>query len=455
MPTNLLSKGQSVEIKIDKIVYGGEGLGYVDGFAIFVPMSVPGDYVKAEIISLKKTYGRALITEILSPGKERVKDNTKMTFEDFQGCDFGMLEYPSQLKYKRDMVEEVIRRIGKNSDIQVPMTVGSESPFHYRNKIIEPFGIENGEIITGFFKKKSHDIFQVEENILNSKLGNYIIDELKKMLNENKISVYDETTHKGILRHIMIRTNSFGEAMVVLIINSNNLSEKIKEILIELKERIKEIVSIYVSYNTKRTNFALGDKNVLVWGKPTIKENIEGIEFNISPTSFFQINLEQTKKLYRLGIDFFDEIENKTIVDAYSGTGTIAMILSKKAKKVFAIEIVESATKDGIKTSEENGIKNIEFINGDVNKELEKLVKLQKIDSIIFDPPRKGVDETSLINIAKTGIDEIIYISCNPSTFARDTEILKREGYSLTKVQPVDMFPQTSHIEVVGKFKRG
>lgn len=445
-----LEKKQIIELKIEKIVYGGEGLGYFNDFAVFVPMSVPGDILNVEIISLKKTYGRALIKEILTPGEERVKEN-RITFEDFQGCDFGMLNYKSQLKYKKEMVEDVIKRIGKNTTVVTEDTLESPIKKNYRNKVIEPFSYDKGEIITGFFKRKSHDVFQVEDNMLNSLLGNKVIKELKVLLNREKISVYDEKTHKGILRHVMVRTNTFNEAMVVLIINSDKVKENIEKILLELKESIKEIKSIYVSLNNKRTNVAMGNKNILLAGDKTLKEEINEIHFNISPNSFFQINVPQTKRLYDLAISMFENIENKNIIDAYAGTGTIGMILSKKAKKVYSVEIVESAVKDGKNTAKENGIKNVEFICGDVNKELEILTKDEKIDSIILDPPRKGIDEESLLSISKMDIKEIIYISCNPSTFARDIEILGREGYSLEKVKPVDMFPQTSHIEVVGR----
>ncbi|MGL4804474.1 MAG: 23S rRNA (uracil(1939)-C(5))-methyltransferase RlmD, partial [Cetobacterium sp.] len=314
-----------------------------------------------------------------------------------------------------------------------------------------PFSFNGQEIITGFFKRKSHDVFQVEDNMLNSVLGNKIITELKNILNKNKVTVYDEKKHSGILRHVMVRTNSFNEAMLVLIINDTKVSEKIKSILKEVMDKFKEITSTYISLNDRKTNVALGYKNLLIFGEKTIKEDIDNIHFNISPTSFFQINLDQTKRLYSLAISMFENIENKKIVDAYAGTGTIGMILSKKAKKVYSIEIVESAVKDGIQTAKENNIENVQFICGDVNKELGKLIKAEKVDSIILDPPRKGIDEESLINISKVGIEEIVYISCNPSTFARDIEILEREGYKLVRVKPVDMFPQTSHIEVVGR----
>lgn len=446
-----LEKKQVIKIEIEKIVYGGEGLGYYNDFAVFVPMSVPGDVLMVELISLKKTYGRALIKEVITPGEERVKNN-KVTFEDFQGCDFGMLNYEAQLKYKRDMVEDVIKRIGKKTDIVIEGTLPSPIETNYRNKVIEPFSMDGKEIITGFFKRKSHDVFQVEDNILNSILGNKIIKELKKILNREKLSVYDEKNHKGLLRHVMVRTNTFNEAMLVLVVNDDKINKNIEKILLEIKEKVQEIKSVYVSLNNKRTNVALGNKNILLSGDKTIKEEINGIHFNISPTSFFQINVPQTKRLYELAINMFENIEDKNIIDAYAGTGTIGMILSKKAKQVYSIEIVESAVKDGRNTAKENEINNVEFICGDVNKELSILTKDKKIDSIILDPPRKGIDEISLLNISKTNIKEIIYISCNPSTFARDTEILEREGYSLEEIKPVDMFPQTSHIEVVGRF---
>ena len=449
----MVKKFEIIELKIDKIVNGGEGLGYYNDFAVFVPMSVPGDILKVKIISVKKTYARGLIEEIITAGEERIEDTSKISFEDFQGCDFGMLKYDAQLKYKKLMVEDVLKKIGKIENVSVEDVIGSEDPYHYRNKIIEPFRKSKGEIISGFFKRKSHDVFEVEENILNSRLGNKIIKQLKSILNREKVSVYDENEHKGILRNVMVRTNSKNEAMLVLIINAVKVEKRYKDILMELKNKVEEIKSIYISLNPKRTNVALGEKNIFIWGEKTITEEIDGINFNISPLSFFQINLPQTKKLYNTAVNYFEDLENKNVVDAYSGTGTLAMILSKKAKKVFAIELVQSATNDGIKTAKENKIENIEFINGAVEDRLPELIKKgEKVDAIIFDPPRKGIDESSLLKVAESNIKEIVYISCNPSTFARDAEILSRQGYTLEKVQPVDMFPGTAHTEVVGRF---
>ena len=445
----MLKVADIIQIKIDKIIFGGEGLGYYNGFAVFVPMSIPEDELEIEIISVKKTYARGLIKNIIKASPERI-DSHKFTFEDFYGCDFAMLKYESQLKYKKLMVEEVMRKIAGLPDIEISDVLASEDVYNYRNKIIEPFSVYGNKIITGFFKRKSHEVFEVDENILNSKLGNRIIKELKEILNKNKISVYNEITHKGLLRNVMIRTNSNNEAMLVLIINSNKITENIKNLLFRLREKIEEIKSIYISLNSKKTNTVIGEKNIFIYGEESIKENLNGIEFHISPTSFFQINVKQAKRLYDIAINFFDNIDDKYIVDAYSGTGTIGMIMAKKAKKVYAIEIVKSASEDGEKTAKENGIENIEFINGSVEKELVNLINANKrIDTIIFDPPRKGLEASIIDKVAELNLKEVVYISCNPSTFARDVKLFSEKGYVLKKLQAVDMFPQTSHIETV------
>lgn len=452
-----ISVGDKIIIDIEKIVYGGEGLGFVNDFAVFVPMTVPGDCVEAEIISKKKTYARGLITKLIKAGAERIEDIQKISFEDFHGCDFGMLNYDSQLKYKTELVKDVMEKIGGVKDVPVENIIGAdkEDRQNYRNKVIEPFAVDkNGKIITGMFKRKSHEVFEVKENMLSSNLANKIINNVKKMLNMTKISVYDEKKHKGLLRHIMVRTNLKNEAMLVLIINSKKVPKEIEEFLKNAYENMKEIKSVYVSLNSDITNVALGKINIHLFGDKYLRESINDINFNISPDSFFQINVNQTRKLYNIGISFFDNIKDKYIADAFSGTGTIGMILSKNAEKVYSIEIVKSAVKDGIKTAEENGIKNMEFITGDVNKELLNLIEAgKKVDAVIFDPPRKGIEGNSLIKLAGHNIEEIVYISCNPSTFARDSKILIEHGYKLEKIQPVDMFPQTSHIEVIGKFR--
>ena len=498
----MLKVSDIIQIKIDKIVFGGEGLGYYNGFAVFVPMSIPEDELKIEIISVKKTYARGLIKNIIKASPERI-DNHKFTFEDFYGCDFAMLKYESQLKYKRLMVEEVMRKIAGLSDIEVSDVLASEDVYNYRNKIIEPFSVYNNKIITGFFRRKSHEVFEVDENILNKiipirekkiDLKNINIKDIKTIVHysdnrglsikttmkpndsefkgielndfnlyvsskdgKNNLSARILTKVRGIPENIALSVeNQKTNTDIILALKSPVKDNIIPDINIKAKvENIEEIKSIYISLNSKKTNTVIGENNVFIYGEKSIKENINGIEFHISPTSFFQINVKQAKKLYDIAISFFDDIDDKYIVDAYSGTGTIGMIIAKKAKKVYAIEIVKSASEDGEKTAKENGIENIEFINGAVEKELVKLVNNnQKIDTIIFDPPRKGLEASIIDKVAELNLKEVVYISCNPSTFARDVKLFAEKGYVLKKLQAVDMFPQTSHIECVGLIER-
>lgn len=442
------------EISIEKIVNGGEGMGHIDGFPVFVPMSVPGDELEIQLISKKKSYGRGIIKRIIKPGEERI-DFPKFTEEDFHGCNFAMLSYEAQLKYKMLLVSDVMKKIGGVSDAYILPIIGSDKEINYRNKVIEPFAYgQNGEIITGMFKRRSHEIFQIDKNMLSSDLSNEVINKVKKILNKNKnISVYNEKSHKGILRHIMTRTNSQNEAMLVLIINAKKIPDEVFALLKEVYEEMDQVKSVYISLNDKRTNVALGNSQKHLFGQRTLQENIKGIDFSISPTSFFQINLEQTKKLYEVGISYFNNIQDKCIVDAFAGIGTIGMILSKEAKQVYSMEIVEKTVADGLRTAKRNNITNVEFICGDVNKKIQELMKDEKtIDAVIFDPPRKGIEEETLRTLSSHKIEELVYISCNPSTFARDSKILIEEGYVLEKIQPLDLFPQTSHIELVGKF---
>jgi len=447
----MLKIGSLIEVEVEKISFGGESIAYYENIVVFIPMSVPGDRLMVEVISTKKTYCRALIKEIIKPSIDRVEDITKVTFEDFYGCDFAMIKYPKQLEYKKSITIDVLKKIANLNDVDVLDTIGAENIYHYRNKIVEPFGKENGKIITGFYQKKSHNIFETEENWLQGLDVQNLLKTLKHELNKQKLSVYNEHKHEGLLRHVMVRKNSIGHIMLVIVIKGL-ANSKLKFALKKTLEKHEEIKSIYLSTNNSRGNFALGRENELFYGEEYINEELFGIKFNISPLSFFQINIEQTKKLYSKAIEFFDNIENNIIVDAYSGTGTIGMLLAKKAKKVYGIELVESATRDAIKTAKENNIDNIEFINGKVEDKIGFLLeKGEKLDGIIFDPPRKGIEESVLRAVAEKGIRNLIYVSCNPSTFARDMKILGEYSYKLEKLQPVDMFPQTHHIELVAK----
>lgn len=454
--------GQKLEIEIEKIVFGGEGLGRIDGFAVFVPMSVPGDKLEVEIISVKKSYARGLITRIIEPSKDRIEDLSKISFEDFDGCDFGMLKYEKQLEYKDKMLEEVLTKIAEIDlkKIKISKIIGSDEKINYRNKTAEPFFKKNGIIQTGFYSRKSHNVFSAKESLLKSEIAKIIIDKFLQKVNsfagtKKEFKVFNEVNNTGFLKQIMVRNNEKDEVMIVVVVNKNSQYNQLSKVLEEMYDENDCIKSIYISVKTEQNNVILG-KNVHLFGSQYLEEEMEGLKFKIYPNSFFQINKKQALKLYDVAINFLneenkntDKIYEKTVIDAFSGTGTIAMMLSKNIKKVIGIESVESSTLAAKLTSYENSIQNVEFVNGKVEKELPKILKREDVGAIVFDPPRRGIEESALKSVIQNKIEKIVYISCNPATFARDVKILAENGYVLRKVTPVDMFPQTPHIETV------
>ena len=461
--------GQKLEIEIEKIVFGGEGLGRVDGFTVFVPMSVPGDKLEIDIISVKKSYARGLITRIIEPSKDRIEDLSKVSFEDFDGCDFGMLKYEKQLEYKDKMLEEVLTKISgiDLENVQVEKIIESDEKVNYRNKTAEPFFKKDGIIQTGFYSRKSHNVFLAKESLLKSEIAKMIIDKFLQKVNnfsgtKKEFKVFNEINNTGFLKQIMVRNNEKNEVMIIVIVNKNSQYNQLSKILEEMYDENECIKSVYISVKTEQNNVILG-KNIHLFGSQYLEEEMEGLKFKIYPNSFFQINKKQALKLYDTAIEFLNEEKNnknngkiyeKTVIDAFSGTGTIAMMLSKNIKKVIGIESVESSTLAAKLTSHENSIQNVEFVNGKVEKELPKILKRENIGAIVFDPPRRGIEEIALKSVIKNKIEKIVYISCNPATFARDVKILTENGYVLKKITPVDMFPQTAHIEVVGLLEK-
>lgn len=461
--------GQKLEIEIEKIVFGGEGLGRVDGFTVFVPMSVPGDKLEIDIISVKKSYARGLITRIIEPSKDRIEDLSKVSFEDFDGCDFGMLKYEKQLEYKDKMLEEVLTKISgiDLENVQVGKIIGSDEKVNYRNKTAEPFFKKDGIIQTGFYSRKSHNVFLAKESLLKSEIAKMIIDKFLQKVNsfsgtKKEFKVFNEINNTGFLKQIMVRNNEKNEVMIIVIVNKNSQYNQLSKVLEEMYDENECIKSVYISVKTEQNNVILG-KNIHLFGSQYLEEEMEELKFKIYPNSFFQINKKQALKLYDTAIEFLNEEKNnknngkiyeKTVIDAFSGTGTIAMMLSKNIKKVIGIESVESSTLAAKLTSYENSIQNVEFVNGKVEKELPKILKRENIGAIVFDPPRRGIEEIALKSVIKNKIEKIVYISCNPATFARDVKILAENGYVLKKITPVDMFPQTAHIEVVGLLEK-
>lgn len=438
---------EKIVVKIEKIVYGGEGMAYYNDFVIFVPMSCIGDIVEINIISVKKTYARGLITKIIEKSTDRVNNDAKSY------CDFYMLSYEKQLEYKNIMLKDMFSKIAKIdiTDIYTGI-IGAQNVLNYRNKVAEPFFIDKYNIKTGFYERKSHDIYSSENDILKSNLAKKITDIVCSKLTQAKFSVYNDKKRSGFLKHLIIRTNSNNEAMVGICVYKKSQIDKLADILVQIYNEIDCVKSCYISVKNKDNNVIIGEQNLHIIGKKYISEKINDLNFKIYLDSFFQINIEQVEKLYNIAISYIKP--NKNIIDAYSGTGTIAMLLSKNANKVYSIEQIQSSVNSGKIVAIENNIDNVEFICDKVENSIDKILINDNIDYIIFDPPRKGIDRSIVDYISNKQINNIIYISCEPSTFARDYLYFKEKGYILRKISAVDMFPNTHHIELVALIER-
>ncbi len=446
----MIKKNDEFECEILSNGSGGEGVCKLGGFAVFVPDAVKGDIAKIRILKVKSNYAYGKIMEIITPSPYRVKPVCSKSLS-CGGCDIACMDYAYQLEMKKNTVADAVERIGGFKDFRVEDTVGMDCPFYYRNKMQFPVGKDkDGKIVYGFYAKRSHNIVPANECVTGKKFCKTIMKTIISFMEEKGIEPYDEEVHKGLVRHVFIRdSKDTGEIMVVIVINAESLPFA-DELIHRLISAENKISGILLNTNRKKTNLIMGEKNLLVYGKDYITDKIGSLEFKISPHSFYQINPVQTEKLYSLALESAGDIADKTVFDLYCGTGTISLFMAQKAKKVYGIEIVEDAVKNARENAERNGIKNAEFYCGAVEDEIDKLYeKGVRADVVVLDPPRKGSDEKTLEIILKMNPSKIVYVSCGPSTLARDLKFLAEGGYKLQKVTPVDMFPQTAHVESV------
>ncbi len=443
-----LIKNKDYIVEINDIGENGEGIGKIDEFVVFVDGALPGEKVLIKLIKIKKSYGYGKLLEIIRKSDVRTEPVCNV-FKRCGGCNLQHLVYLAQLDFKTKMVKDNLQRIGGFSDIEVLDTVGMKNPFNYRNKAQFPVGILNGDISFGFYAPRSHDIINISSCCIQNKVNEEIISVIRQFINKYNISVYNEESHKGIIRHIMTRVGFITkEIMVCIIINGERLPKANQ--IVNMLLKIDGISTVILNHNNKKTNVILGNKNSVLYGKGYIEDYIGEFKFTISPHSFFQINPIQTKVLYRTALDFAELSGNEIVIDAYCGIGTISLFISKKAKKVIGVEILPEAIYDAKKNAELNNINNTEFIVGKSEEVIPELYEKKGIqaDVLFLDPPRKGCDIKLINMILEVLPPKIIYISCNPSTLARDLKFLS-DKYKVTKVQPVDMFCMSSHIETV------
>ena len=451
----MLSKNKEYIVDIVDIGQGGVGIGKYEGFTVFVDGGLVQDKIKVKITKSKKNYAVGDIVEIIEKSPFRVERKCIESLRPCGGCQIQELDYQKQLDIKTNEVKQVIRRIGKLDDVVIHDTLGMEHPFRYRNKAQFPIQKKDNMPVIGFYKKKSHDLISTDECIIQHEVNDKIIKIIKTYIRAYNVSIYDEKTHKGLLRHLVTKVGfTTGEVMIVLVANGKKLPY-LKELASVLKENIPGFKTLVVNVNTQKTNVILGKENIVAYGDGMIRDYIGELVFEISPLSFFQVNPLQTEVLYNKALEYANLGENDTVFDIYCGIGTISLFLAQKAKKVYGIEIVEDAIKDAKRNAKINNMDNVEFYVGKAEEVVPKMYKEGKrANVVVVDPPRKGCDEKVLDTIVSMEPDRVVYVSCNPSTLARDLAYLNERGYKCHEIQPVDMFPHSVHVENVAWLSR-
>ncbi len=444
-----IQKNKEYIVEIIDNGFEGEGIAKIDDYTIFIPGAIKGEKIKVLIVKLKTSYAFGKIIEIIEKSKYRI-DADCATYKRCGGCNLRHVDYEETLNMKQNAVQSLVNKT-LNNPIEVRKTVAMGNPYHYRNKLQFPIGLDkNGEPIVGVFANRTHEIIPVQgcaiQDVQSIQIAKYVIDAIKKF----GLSVYDEKTGKGLMRHVVVKSaKSTGEYMVILVVNANELQHS-KEIASSLISKCNLITSIIVNVNMKNTNVILGDKNITIYGKDYIMDKLGDYYFKISPLSFYQVNPVQAEALYNYAIEAAGITKNDIVFDLYCGIGTISIFMANYAKEVYGVEIVEQAIEMAKENAKFNEIQNTNFIAGDTELVLTDLIENKKVnpDVIIVDPPRKGLDRTSINNILKVKPRRVVYISCNPASLVRDLELME-ETYDIKVVQPFDMFCFTSHVECV------
>ena len=447
-----MEKNQEFTVSIEDISEDGAGIGKLDGYIWFIKDAVIGDVVRARAMKMKKNYGFARLMEILTLSEARVEPKCPVA-RQCGGCQLQAMSYEEQLKFKERKVKNHLLRIGKFKENEIHMLpiMGMKEPWRYRNKAQFPFGLDkNGNIVAGFYAGRTHDIIECEDCLLGVEENKDILGIIKGFMRVHGIRPYDETTHKGLVRHALIRKGFHsGEIMVCLVINGKDIPAK--EQLVEELRQVKGMTSISYSINQEKTNVIMGKEIVNLYGPGYITDNIGNVTYQISPLSFYQVNPVQTEKLYGTALEYAGLTGNETVWDLYCGIGTISLFLAQNAKKVYGVEIVPQAIEDARRNAALNNITNAEFFTGKAEEVLPEQYEKNKVyaDVIVVDPPRKGCDQVCLDTILKMAPKRVVYVSCDSSTLARDLRYLADGGYEVEKVRCCDMFGQSCHVETV------
>ncbi|MGC9934207.1 23S rRNA (uracil(1939)-C(5))-methyltransferase RlmD [Priestia aryabhattai] len=448
-----VEKNEYIDVAFEDLTHDGAGVAKVDGFPIFVQNALPGESGQVKVIKVKKGYAFGKLIKHHTISEQRVEAPCPV-YKQCGGCQLQHVSYEGQLQFKQKQVKDVMARIGHLPDVPVHSTLGMNDPWRYRNKAQVPVAEREGGLVAGFYQQRSHDIINMDACLIQQQANDDVVQAVKSICEKHGVSAYQEQKHKGSLRHIMARYGLVtGEIMVVIVTRTAELPNK-KRIIEDIIEAVPNVKSIVQNVNSKRTNVILGNQTNVLWGEEYIYDYIGDVKFAISAKSFYQVNPEQTKVLYDKALEYADLTGEETVIDAYCGIGTISLFLAQKAKKVYGVEIVPEAIEDAKRNAELNSIHNAEFEVGEAEVVIPNWYKQGiKADVIVVDPPRKGCDEALLNTIIDMKPKKVVYVSCGPATLARDLAILEKGGYETVEVQPVDMFPHTTHVENVAVLK--
>ena len=473
------SKNDCVELTIEDIGVSGEGIGKVDGYTLFVKDTVIGDVVRVKIMKAKKNYGYARLMDIIKPSKDRVEPACPIA-RQCGGCQIQAMNYNAQLKYKQKLVKDNLLRISgltEGVDYEMCEILGMDTPFRYRNKAQYPVGEDkDGNIVMGFYAGHTHSIIACPDDdcMLGHRDNAFILNAVKEWMKEYRVRAYNENIHKGTVRHVLVRTGYHTDEVMVCLVTKKMLRKEAADGLVKAIQKLKlNVASLVVNINKEDTNVILGKECITLYGRPYIEDYIGDIKFQISPLSFYQVNPKQTEVLYNKALEFAGLKGNESVWDMYCGIGTISLFLAKKAGKVYGVEIVPQAIEDAKNNAKINNIDNAEFFVGKAEEVVPAFYKKQtgvqsdndstdskeydmtRPDVVVVDPPRKGCDKKLLDTIVSMTPDRIVYVSCDSATLARDLKLLVEYGYKVEKVQPVDQFGNTVHVETVALLSNG
>lgn len=444
-----VEKNKEYIVEIIDNGFQGEGIAKIEDFTIFIPNTIKGEKVKILVVKVLSSHAFGKIIEIIEPSSNRVEPDC-LTYKRCGGCSLRHVKYEETLKMKQNAVTSLVNKTLKKS-VKVLDVIGMENPIYYRNKAQFPVGLDkNNKPVIGVFANRTHEIIPMEKCFIQNEEAQIVANFIFKFIVENKISIYDENSRTGLVRHIVIKVGlKTNEIMCILVINGKEFKQEdalVKEII----GKFPNVKTIVKNINMRDTNVILGNENVNLFGDGYIYDILGEYKFKISPLSFYQVNPVQAEKLYNIGVEKANITKNDIVFDLYCGIGTISLFMAKYAKKVYGVEIVKQAIENAKQNAQINNVTNTDFLVGDVEEVLDDLINKQNIipDVIMVDPPRKGLDNKSIDNILKIEPKRVVYISCNPATLVRD--LAKFEGkYDIGDIQPVDMFPYTSHVECV------